>query len=79
MYTAFVLIQASPAKEHIVYSNLLKLKELKELHPLFGEYDFIAKIVSEKADSIQEIVINKIRQMDGVLNTNTLNPPDFLD
>ncbi len=79
MYTAFVLIQASPTKEHIVYANLLQLKELKEIHPLFGKYDFIAKIVLEKANSLQDIVINKIRQMDGVLDTNTLTPPDFLD
>ncbi len=42
MAIGFVLISTAPAKEHEVYNELLKVKEIVELHPLFGEYDLIA-------------------------------------
>ncbi len=48
MAIGFVLISTAPAKEHEVYNELLKVKEIVELHPLFGEYDLIAKIEAEK-------------------------------
>ena len=44
MPVGFVLISTAPAKEHQVYNELLKIKEIVELHPLFGEYDLIAKV-----------------------------------
>jgi len=44
MAIGFVLISTAPAKEHEVYNELLKVKEIVELHPLFGEYDLIAKV-----------------------------------
>jgi DNA-binding Lrp family transcriptional regulator len=44
MAIGFVLISTAPAKEHEVYNQLLNVKEIVELHPLFGEYDLIAKI-----------------------------------
>ena len=43
MAIGFVLITAAPAHEHEVYNKLSKLQEIIELHPLFGEYDLIAK------------------------------------
>ncbi|MBU4255998.1 MAG: Lrp/AsnC ligand binding domain-containing protein, partial [Candidatus Thermoplasmatota archaeon] len=47
MAIGFVLISTAPAKEHDVYNELLKVSEIVELHPLFGEYDLIAKIDAE--------------------------------
>ena len=47
MAVGFILISTAPAKEHEVYNELLKVKEVVELHPLFGEYDLIAKIEAE--------------------------------
>ncbi len=41
MAVGFILISTAPAKEHEVYNELLKVKEVVELHPLFGEYDLI--------------------------------------
>ena len=49
MAIGFVLISAAPAHEHEVYNKLSKVPEIVELHPLFGEYDLIAKI---KADDL---------------------------
>jgi DNA-binding Lrp family transcriptional regulator len=68
----FVLIHISPAHEHEVFNKLLKLKEVIELHPLFGEYDLIAKIEAKDYESIGEIIIHKIKTIDGIIDTTTL-------
>ena len=67
MAIGFVLISAAPAREHDVYNKLSKVPEIIELHPLFGEYDLIAKIE----------FVNKIRSIDGVIDTKTLTGTKF--
>ena len=44
MVIGFILISTAPAKEHDVFKALMNVPEIVELHPLFGEYDLIAKI-----------------------------------
>ena len=66
MAIGFVLISAAPAHEHEVYNKLSRVPEIIELHPLFGEYDLIAKIDAEDFDKLGNIVINKIRSIEGV-------------
>ena len=77
MAIGFVLISAAPAREHEVYDKLTKVQEIIELHPLFGEYDFIAKIDAEDFEKLGSIVVNKIRSIDGVINTKTLTGTKF--
>jgi DNA-binding Lrp family transcriptional regulator len=77
MAIGFVLISAAPAHEHNVYNKLLSVPEIIELHPLFGEYDFIAKIDAEDFDKLGDIVINKIRSIEGIINTKTLTGTKF--
>ena len=72
MSLAFVLISAVPGKEQTVYGTLLKVAEITELHPLFGEYDLIAKVEAGDLDTIGQIVVAKIRSVDGVAETKTL-------
>jgi len=73
----YVLITAAPAHEYEVYHKLTKVSEIIEIHPLFGEYDLIAKIKAEDSDKLANIVINKIRSIDGVSNTYTLTGTKF--
>ena len=77
MPVGFVLISTAPAKEHQVYNELLKIKEIVELHPLFGEYDLIAKIEAKDLDELGRIVVEKIRAIDGVADTKTLTGTKF--
>ncbi len=44
MAIGFVLITIAPTHEHDVSTKLSKVSEIIELHPLFGEYDLLAKI-----------------------------------
>lgn len=77
MAIGFVLIKAAPAHEHEVYNKLSKIQEIIELHPLFGEYDLIAKIEGEDFEKLGDIVINKIRAIEGVIDTKTLTGTKF--
>ena len=77
MVIGFVLISTKPGKEHDVYNELLKVKQIIELHPLFGEYDFIAKVEAKDFDKLGQIVIDKIRTVNGVIDTKTLTGIKF--
>ena len=72
MVLAFVLISTATAKEHDVYDELMQVGEISELYPLFGEYDFIAKVEAKNEDDIGKVVINQIRRLEGISNTKTL-------
>ncbi|UCD93265.1 MAG: Lrp/AsnC ligand binding domain-containing protein [Methanobacteriota archaeon] len=72
MAIGFVLISTAPAKEHDVYEKLRGVPEIVELHPLFGEYDLIAKIEADDFNVLGQIVVDKIRTIQGVIDTKTL-------
>jgi DNA-binding Lrp family transcriptional regulator len=77
MAIGFVLINVAPAHEHEVYNKLSKIPQIVELHPLFGEYDLIAKIDAADFEELGTIIVNKIRAITGVLDTKTLTGLTF--
>ena len=77
MAISFVLINAAPANEHEIYHKLIKIPEIIELHPLFGEYDLIAKIEAASFENVGDIVVNKIRSIEGIIDTKTLAGTKF--
>ena len=72
MVIGFVLMHVSPLHEYEVFNTLSKVPEVIELHPLFGEYDLIAKIEAKDYESIGEIIIQKIKIIEGITDTKTL-------
>ncbi len=77
MAIGFVLIIVAPVHEHEVYHKLTKVSEIIELHPLFGEYDLIAKVDAEDFEKLGSIVVNNIRKIEGVVETMTLTVTKF--
>ncbi len=77
MAVGFVLISTAPAKEHDVYNELTKIEQVVELHPLFGEYDLIAKIEADDFNVLGQIVVDRIRSIQGVIDTKTLTGIKF--
>jgi DNA-binding Lrp family transcriptional regulator len=77
MAIGFVLISTAPSKEHDVFNALKKLDAIIEVHPLFGEYDLIAKLEAEDFNKLGELVVDKIRTIPGVINTKTLTGIKF--
>lgn len=77
MITGFVLISTAARVEHEVYAELLKVKSIKELNPLFGEFDMIAKVEVEDLDTLGKVVTEQICTVKGVIDTRTLTGPKF--
>ena len=78
MAIGFVSINAAPAHEHEVYTKITKTSEVVEVHPLFGEFDLIAKIEAENFEKLGEIVVSKIRSIKGVIDTKSLTGVESL-
>ena len=72
METAFVLIKAHPLKEKVVYSNLIKMKEVVETQSVYGEYDLVARLDFEDYKKMTRFLIEEMRLVPGVLKTETL-------
>ncbi|EQD56626.1 transcriptional regulator, AsnC family [mine drainage metagenome] len=72
MSIAFVLVSIVPGKEHEVYNKISLVNYIVEIHPLFGEYDLIVKIDVNDFSELGKIVVDKIRKIDGVIDTKTL-------
>lgn len=77
MPIGFVLIKSALMHEHEVYNKLLGTKEILEIHPLFGDYDLIAKIEAKEFEDLGKIVVDKIRSIGGVIDTKTLTGTKF--
>jgi DNA-binding Lrp family transcriptional regulator len=78
--TAFVLMHVEPKREYRIMEKLFALDEVREIHSVHGEVDFVAKIVlkrdllSSDAEIIGQFVHNQVRQIPGVISTETLIP-----
>jgi DNA-binding Lrp family transcriptional regulator len=77
MTVGFVLINVLPGSEKKVFDMLIKWDEIEELHPLFGDYDLIAKVQSPDYETLSDIVVNKIRSIKGITGTKTLTGAKF--
>jgi DNA-binding Lrp family transcriptional regulator len=73
MLICFVLIKAKPGSEFRVLKKLENEPEIKEVYMIFGKYDFLVKISAKDIESIDHIIIKKIRLISGILDTITLH------
>ena len=80
---AFILIAVAPGSEEAFVERLMRYDEVVETHLIVGEYDVLAVLEFEVYGrgllwSVQEIVSNfvleKIRKLKGVRDTNTIIP-----
>jgi DNA-binding Lrp family transcriptional regulator len=72
MAIAYVLMISAPQKDHQIYLELKRIKEVIEVYPLFGDYDLIAKVENDDVESIGRLVLYKIGAIPGVIHTETL-------
>ena len=77
MAVGFVLIRIKSGVELETYKKLSEIDEITELYQIFGEYDFIAKILADDFETIGNIVIRKIRIINGVTETKTITGMDL--
>ena len=72
MTQAYLLIGAELGRELEVRERLGAYPEVKEVHIVLGVYDIIVKIEATDAETLKEVVFNKIRLLGGVQSTLTM-------
>ncbi len=72
MVSAYILGKIEPNFEKKVVSNLSAINGIKTAHATFGPYDFIAHVEAVNEAQLKNIVIEKIRNLQGIASTMTL-------
>jgi DNA-binding Lrp family transcriptional regulator len=72
MVLGFVLVTTASGKERQVFEDSGKIPAVRDVHPLFGEYDIIVKVEAGSHEDIANVVVDFIRKIPGVLDTKTL-------
>lgn len=81
-YRVFVMLNTRPGSDEKVAEQLLKFKEILEVHFVSGIYDLLAVVevslhgraIFTTISEISQLLIQKIRKIEGVRDTNTLLP-----
>jgi DNA-binding Lrp family transcriptional regulator len=69
---AYVLINCELGTEESVISKLKSIEGVKEVHGIFGAYDILAKIESDRVEDLRATITWKIRKIDNIKSTLTL-------
>jgi len=72
---AFILIKYDPSfgfTQREVAEKISKLPEIQEVHIIAGDWDMIAKIREKDVESLGKVVLDKIREIEGVKETVSL-------
>ena len=70
--SAFVLIDCDfPFSEYIL-EELKKIPEIEEFYRVQSIYDINAKVNADSKDQLNEVVMRKVREIEGIKNTLTM-------
>ena len=78
--TFFILMNLQASKEMKVIEKLYTFDEIKEIYWVHGDADLLVKVeltrdlISSDAEVISQFVHEKVRQLQGIISTNTLIP-----
>jgi len=70
---AYVVIHSDQGREDVVLRDLNKIPEVKEGDVVYGNYDVIGKVEAQSHDELEKIITKKIRNLNFVRTTMTLN------
>jgi len=64
-------IKVEPGTEDQIKKELKKAKEVAAVYTSLGEYDIIALLDIEDSKELTDFVVNKVRNLKGVIDTRT--------
>ena len=72
MPEAFILFKTEPSHERDVYLSLTSHQAVQEVHALYGEFDLLARISSDSAQNLTNLLMKEFRTIKGIRDTQTL-------
>jgi DNA-binding Lrp family transcriptional regulator len=70
--SAFVLIDCDFPFSSNIIEEFKKIPEIAEFYRVQSIYDMIAKVNADSEEQLHEIVIRKVREIEGIKNTLTM-------
>ncbi len=68
---AFIMLKVRSDSTRKVLEQVKSFKETKQAHIIFGAYDMIVKAEFENNDQLSRFVVDKLKSIDGVIDTAT--------
>ncbi len=68
---AYVLINVQPGRTSDVVRALSGIKQIKTIDPCWGKPDIIAVVEVSAQDALTQLVLSRIHEIDGVVQTDT--------
>ncbi len=72
MQTAFLLINCNLGSEEDAIKQLEDIDGIKDVQLTYGEYDILAKVEMETAESLRSIITERIRRITKIRSVITL-------
>ena len=69
---AYVMFKVSSGTEREVAQKLIEFEEVMQADIVFGEYDVIAKMMTEDLEGLEDFVSDHVRNVPNVLVTSTM-------
>jgi DNA-binding Lrp family transcriptional regulator len=69
---AYVLIKAAVGKEEKVLREVLALSVTEEAHKVFGPYDIVAEVRGRDMETLVEVITEKVRAIEGIVDTQSI-------
>lgn len=70
--SAYTLIRTKEAKLERLVRRLEKLKFVKEVTPVYGEYNVILKTETSSLEELNFFIYNELRKIHGLAKTTTM-------
>jgi len=73
MVKSYVLISCDIGAEDELKTKLLEIENIEKTTITYGQYDIVAEIETQKDEDMAKLIIQKIRQLEKIRTTVTLN------
>lgn len=70
--SAYVFVSTAPGKERQLAEKISKNREILKVRGTTGDFDLIIEAVANSIDELQQLVMSKIRALEGVVRTHTV-------
>lgn len=72
MPIAYVLVNSDPEVEEELLEDLIKVEGVKEVHSVYGIYDFIVKVEAESLEELKDTITWKVRRLSKIKASVTM-------
>jgi DNA-binding Lrp family transcriptional regulator len=69
--SAFVLVDVTGDHTKSAYKTMTRLEGVKAVYTVSGPYDLIAHVEVESLEQLSELILSRIRSVDGVTKTTS--------